>query len=60
MPKEVSFSADPAHGRPAASRRRGPLVQPLSERQRNASAIFSFFLHSLAKKISAKKLSHPA
>jgi hypothetical protein len=39
------------------------LVQPLSERQRNvwmAAAIFSFSLHLLAKKISAKKLSHPA
>src|SRR6516162_200347 len=39
------------------------LVQPLSERQRNvrrAAAIFSFSLHPLAKKISAKKLLHPA
>ena len=39
------------------------LLQPLSERQRNvwmAAAIFSFSLHSLAKKISTKKLSLPA
>jgi hypothetical protein len=39
------------------------LVQPLSERQHNvwmAAAIFSFSLHPLAKKISAKKLSHSA
>jgi hypothetical protein len=39
------------------------LVQPLSERQRNvrtATAIFSFSLHPLAKKISAKKLCDPA
>jgi hypothetical protein len=47
---------------PAALVCRG-LVRPLSERQRNvwmAAAIFSFSLHSLAKKIPAKKLSHPA
>jgi hypothetical protein len=50
----------------AASRRLGLsriLAWPLSERQHNvwmAAAIFSFSLHPLAKKISAKKLSHPA
>jgi hypothetical protein len=46
----------------SASRRRGPLVQPLSERQRNvrrAAAIFSFSLHPLAKKISAKNFHTP-
>jgi hypothetical protein len=38
------------------------LVQPLSERQRNvrrAAAIFSFSLHPLAKKISAKNFCTP-
>src|SRR6516162_8155623 len=34
MPKEVSFSADPAHGRPAASRRPG-----LSERRSTHSGL---------------------
>jgi hypothetical protein len=38
-------------------------LQPLSETQRGvrrAAAIFSFFFHPLAKKISAKKLSYSA